>query len=91
MKTLENLLGTQLSVTSAYSISSGYGHKRITVELDYKGNINSFTDITSNMPAHDDAMDLEGQSKKDALFAIIFNQQGCNDEVNNWIHEIDEQ
>lgn len=86
MKTI-NFLNTELEINYTQALTSGYGHKKITVELYFQGEYKAFSATTSNMPDYDDATDLEGSDKDKALFNIISNQ--IEDQVNEWIVEIE--
>ena len=81
-----NILGTDLEINYTNAVTAGHGHKKITVELCYLGEYKKFTATTSNMPDYDDAMDLEGEERDEALFLIIENQ--ITDQVDEWIIEV---
>jgi hypothetical protein len=63
----------ELEITYATAISSGHGHKQISVWfIDYETLESiTLTATTNNMPAFDRASDLEGQEKYVALYEII--------------------
>ena len=63
----------ELDITYATAISSGHGHKKISVWfIDYETLESiTLTATTNNMPAFDRASDLEGQEKYVALYEII--------------------
>lgn len=63
---------------------AGYGHKKITVELEHDGKTQTFSATTNNMPAFDDATDLEGQEMYEALYNIVKYQ--LQDQVNEWLY-----
>ena len=81
------LNGTDLEINYTNAITSGHGHKKITVELYFQGEYKTFSSTTSNMPDYDDATDLEGGEKDEALFNIISYQ--IEEEVSEWISEIE--
>lgn len=81
--------GSDLEIFSTNAITAGHGHKKITVELYYKGEYKTFSATTSNMPDYDEATDLEGESKNEALFNIVSYQ--LKDQIDEWIIEVDNQ
>lgn len=76
----------EIEINHASAITSGYGHKRITVELYYNGEYQKFTGITNNMPSYDAATELEGADKYHALYEIIETQ--IIDEVAEWLENL---
>lgn len=90
MKTIKNYEdGTSLELYSATALFAGYGHKKITVKLCYSDEYKQFTSVTNNMPAYDDAMDIEDYEEKQiALYHIIANS--IEDDVISWMLEVDE-
>lgn len=76
---------TVLTVNDAIATFSGYGHYKIEVTLknEVTGEIKKFIKTTSNMPGIDNAKDLEGQEKYEALYEII--ESYLDDEVVDWI------
>lgn len=77
------------TVHYASCITSGYGHKKITVELKLDGEYRKFTATTNAMHLTDEAADLEGQERYNALYDII--AIDIDDEVRNWVAELNEQ
>lgn len=73
MNTSININGKELDITYATAISSGHGHKKISVSFyDYENSESIvLSATTNNMPAFDRASDLEGQEKYRALYDII--------------------
>ena len=73
MTTTININGKELDITYATAISSGHGHKKISVSFyDYENSESIvLSATTNNMPAFDRASDLEGQEKYRALYEII--------------------
>ena len=73
METIIEINGKELDITFATAISSGHGHKQISVSFyDYENSESiTLTATTNNMPAFDRASDLEGQEKYRALYDII--------------------
>lgn len=80
-------LGVELDIYSTRALSDGYGQKKITVDLYFCGEYRKFTATTSNMSDYDEATELEGSDRDEALFCIISGQ--IEDEVNEWILEIE--
>jgi len=81
--------GTEVSLLHADAVSAGFGHKKITIELEYKGVKKSFSKTTSNMPDFDDAMDLEGEEKYEAFYNIIAYGE-IEEQIHDWAFEVDE-
>jgi hypothetical protein len=85
MKTI-NFLNTELEINYTQALTAGHGHKKITVELYLLGEYQTFSATTSNMPDYDEATELEGSDKDEALFNIISRQ--IEEQVDEWIVEI---
>lgn len=83
MKTLEN--GTE--IYSINASTSGYGHKKITVELRFENEYKKFSAVTDCMPAYDEANDLEGDERDSALYDLI--DYKIEEEVNEWLNELE--
>jgi len=79
----------EIEIYHSSAIQSGYGHKKITVEIRYNDEYKKFTATTNNMPAYDDACELEGEKKQYALYQIIENS--IINEIANWIEEVDSE
>jgi len=77
----------EVDVMYASAIQSGYGHKRITVDLIKNGKYLSVQGITSDMPGYDEATDLEGREKHKALYKLI--EHKVIEEVELWLSEIE--
>ena len=75
--------GQEVEIWSAYNTPAGYGHKKIFVELQRMESYKVFSATTNNMPAYDEANDLEGPHKERALYDIIASQ--IEDQVVEWI------
>jgi hypothetical protein len=75
--------GKEVEIYYANARPSGYGHMTITIELLYNDEIGEFTATTDDMPAYDEATDLEGEEKSLALYKIIEHQ--IEDEVTEWL------
>ncbi|EKT4545811.1 hypothetical protein AAIP58_000112 [Flavobacterium psychrophilum] len=86
MRTI-NFLKTELEINYTQALTAGHGHKKITVELCLQGEYKTFSATTSNMPDYDNATDLEGFDKDEALFNIISSK--IEEEVDEWIVEIE--
>ena len=84
-----NFLNTELEINYTQALTAGHGHKKITVELYFKGEYKTFSATTSNMPDYDDATELEGEDKDEALFKIISYQ--LKDNIDEWIVEVENQ
>ncbi len=73
------------TVDHASALPSGHGHKEITVTIvSENGNKKEFKSITSNMPGYDDAMDLEGQEKYEALFELV--EINLDGKIAEWLY-----
>ena len=77
----------EIEIYHASALTSGYGHKKITVELSYNGEYQKFTATTNNMPGYDAATELEGNEKYHAFYELIENQ--IIDEVAEWLENIE--
>ena len=82
------IAGKEVEIVYANAMTSGYGHKKVTVELMYDGNRKSFYATTNCMPAYDAANDLEGEEKYVAFYELIDSQ--VEDEVAEWLEELEE-
>jgi hypothetical protein len=78
--------GSDLGIFSTNATTAGHGHKKIKVELLYKGEYRVFSATTSNMPDYDDATDLEAEEKNEALFNLVSYQ--LEDQINEWLAEV---
>lgn len=85
MKTFTTSQAQGFKVAHASAMTSGYGHKKVTVEVEYDGNYKEFTATTSNMPAYDEANMLEGQEKYEAFFEMV--ESPLDGEISEWISE----
>lgn len=81
-----NFLNTELEINYTQASTAGHGHKKITVELCLQGEYKTFSATTSNMPDYDDATELEGEDKDEALFNIVSYQ--LQDQIDEWIIEV---
>ena len=63
----------ELEITYATAISSGFGHKKVSVTFFYYTNSESIvlSATTNNMRGFDAANELEGQEKYAALYELI--------------------
>lgn len=87
MKTLTTFVADkEIEIYHANAITSGYGHKKITVELSYNGEYKKFTAITNNMPSYDATTELEGSDKYYALYELIERQ--IIDNVSEWLENL---
>lgn len=76
----------KLNINYATSITAGYGHKKITVELECECEYKLFNATTNNMHAFDEANYLEGEEKYLAFYELIESQ--IEDEILEWIEEL---
>lgn len=76
----------EVSLNYASSMTSGYGHKKITVELECEGEYKDFSATTNNMQGFDNANDLEGDDKYIAFFELI--ESEIEEEIMEWLSEI---
>jgi hypothetical protein len=86
MKTI-NFLNKELEINYTQAFTDGHGHKKITVELCLLSEYKTFSATTSSMYDYDEATELEGCDKDEALFKIISGQ--IEDEVQEWFLEIE--
>lgn len=75
------------TVNYADALSSGYGHKEISVIIEAKTSgeniTKEFKSITSNMHGYDEATDLEGQEKYEALFELV--ESNLDGRIAEWL------
>lgn len=73
MKTSITINNQELDITYATAISSGFGHKKVSVTFYDYNNSESIvlSATTSNMRGFDAASELEGQEKYMALYELI--------------------
>ena len=83
MKAIVNLFGKEIEIYSLSVKPAGYGHKKITVELFYNGDYKAFSAVTNNMPATDEANELEGIERYISYFSII--EDKIADEIGEWL------
>lgn len=76
----------EIEIYHAFSMPSGYGHKKITVELSYNGEYKKFEAITSNMPGFDKADELEGADKYHAFYELI--EMQIIGQVEEWLENL---
>lgn len=86
MKKYTTPQANEYQVTFASSLPAGYGHRTITVEVVSGGEKGLFNATTSNMPGYDDASDLEGQEKYEALHELV--ESSIADQVDEFIETI---
>ena len=80
------IAGVVVDLTSAQAITAGHGCKKIIVVLYFNGEQKEFYANTNNMPAYDEANDLEGDARQQALYDIIADVIEC--EVSEWLDEM---
>jgi hypothetical protein len=78
--------GKELEIWSAYDTPAGHGHKKIFVELSYMDSYYKFSATTNDMPTYDEANELEGPHKEEALYNIIASQ--IEDQVIEWLETL---
>ena len=76
----------EIEIYRAIAIPTGYGHKKITVELYYNSEYKKFSGTTNNMRAYDAAIDLEGGERYFALYELI--EDEILDEVSEWLENL---
>lgn len=88
MKTYTTSQDQDFTVNYASSLSSGHGHKKINaLVVAENGEKKEFHSVTSNMPDFDEATDLEGQEKFDALFSLV--ESSLDGEIAEWIYSLE--
>ena len=89
MKTYTTTQGQEFTIYYTSAITAGYGHQKITAYvIAENGDKKQFSAKTNNMPDFDEATDLEGQEKIDALFLLV--ESSLDGEIVEWIYEINE-
>ena len=83
MNAIVNLFEKEVEIYSLSVMPAGYGHKKITVELLYNGNYKTFSAVTNNMPATDEADELESIERYIVYFSII--EDKIADEIAEWL------
>lgn len=76
-------------INYANAMFSGYGHNKITVNVDYNGDRKSFISTTTRLDSVDNAKELERQEKYEALFEIVEND--LDGVIAEWIAELEEK
>ena len=76
----------EIEILHTSSLPAGYGHKKISAEIKYKGEIKTFTAITDKMYDYDKVSDLEGFEAMQGMYKIISNQIQNN--LTEWKQEI---
>lgn len=79
--------GTELNLYHVQAVPSGYGHKLITVELEYRGKYAKFKSTTHDMSSYDEANGMEGEDKQLAFYNMIDHK--IQDELTEWMLEVD--
>ncbi|MDK7376161.1 MULTISPECIES: hypothetical protein [Weeksella] len=73
------------TVDYASSLPSGYGHRKITVcIIAENGDKKEFNSTTNNMYDFDQAMNLEGQEKYEALFDLV--EDNLDGKIAEWLY-----
>lgn len=90
MNTVTNYnTGKQVNLHYVAALPVGYGHKRITVEIEYENEYYEVSATTSHMPGYDAANDLEGEEKQLALYELV--ESKIEDQIAEFIQSVDEQ
>lgn len=88
MKTYTTTQGQEFTIDYASAITAGYGHQKITVSVVAEnGDKKDFSAKTNNMPDFDEATDLEGQEKYEALFELV--EYSLDGEICEWLYELE--
>lgn len=85
--TTSEIAAFDFTVTYANAMFSGHGHNKIEVEINYNGERKSFKATTTKLDSVDDAKELEGQEKYEALFSIVEND--LDGKIADWIYFLD--
>ena len=81
-----NFNNQEVTVYYSGSLLAGYGHQKITVEMECNGEYEKFTATTNNMRGLDAAKELDQQEKYEALYELI----DIDAEILEWVLEITE-
>ena len=81
-----NFNNQEVTVYYSSSLLAGYGHQKITVEMECNGEYKKFTATTNNMRGLDAAKELDQQEKYEALYELI----DIDAEILDWVLEITE-
>ena len=89
MKTYTTTQGQDFTIDYASALTAGHGHQNITASIvAANGEKKDFRATTSNMPDFDEATDLEGQEKYEALFELV--ESSLDGEISEWIFETED-
>ena len=90
MKTYTTTQSQEFTIDYASALPSGYGHQKITVSVvSENGDKKDFKATTNNMPDFDEATDLEGQEKYEALFELV--EYSLDGEISEWIYNLENE
>lgn len=90
MKTYTTTQGQKFAIDYASAVTAGYGHQKITAYVIVEnGDKKEFSAKTNNMYGFDDATDLEGQDKYEALFELV--EYALDGEICEWLSEIENE
>lgn len=67
-------------------IFSGYGHKKVTITLEFNGEVKDFTTTTTDMQAIDEISELAGEEKYLALYNLVIYK--VEERVQEWISDL---
>lgn len=67
-KVFTTQLGDVFTINHASTSFAGYGHQRVTVEIQCNGKTKEFSKTTTQIELIDESKELEGQQRYEALF-----------------------
>lgn len=76
----------EVEIVHAQAMTSGHGHKKVTVELMSNGAYRSFSAVTNHMPAYDAANELRGEERAVAFYELI--DSSIESEVREWLESL---
>ena len=81
--------GKELTLYSVRSLPSGYGHRKIMVDLIYKGVHKEFSRTTNNMHSFDEeVMVIEDYTERQiAMYGLV--AYALEDAILDWMYELD--
>lgn len=88
MKKINYPTGKEITIYHASGITAGYGHKEITIEIEYNGEYRKFSAITNDMPGWDEANDLDDyDERKEALYELV--EANIEGNIEEFIYDVD--
>lgn len=73
------------TVSHATSRPAGYGHREITATVSNGSLSKTFRSITNDMSGYDEATELEGQDRYEALFNLV--ESNLSGKIAEWLIE----